>query len=228
MSGAPREVTISIDGREIRTTHGRRVLAAALGAGIFVPHLCGVETGPLPHGACRLCWVEVEGEGRPVTACTLEASDGLRVRTRSARVDRLVESAFDMLISVHPLPCKGCPGHGQCALQEIASSRGMKLAHGRLPAIMPDLPIDESHPRIGMDPNRCVLCGECVRVCAEEGAHALVLAGRGLATRVSTFLGQPLGSSGCTGCGRCATVCPVKALFLRNAWYDPGSAGGTR
>ncbi len=214
MSGASAEVVISIDGREIRTRAGRRVLASALDAGIWIPHLCGVETEPLPFGACRLCWVEVDGRRRPVTACTLEASEGLAVRTRSPEIDRLVRSGFELLLSTHPLPCKGCPGHKQCALQEIASRRGLKLRHGRLPVLLPGLPVDESHPRVGLDPNRCVLCGECVRVCAEEGAHALVFAGRGLTTRISTFDGQPLGSSTCTACESCVKVCPVKALYF--------------
>lgn len=209
------EVVITIDGREVRTPGGRRVLAAALEAGIYIPHLCGVETHPLPHGSCRLCYVQVEGRGEPVTSCTLEASEGLVIRTRSEAVDRLVRSAFHLLLSTHPLPCEGCPGHKQCALQDIAKAHHLKLKHSIYPTILPDLPTDGSHPRIGLDPNRCVLCGECIRVCDEEGAHALGFVGRGLTTRIGTFDGLPLAETRCTGCERCAQVCPVKALYIR-------------
>ena len=119
------DVVILIDGREVRTRKGRRVLAAALDAGIEIPHLCGVETEALPFGACRLCYVEVQGRDRPVTSCELEARDGLVVSTRSPAVDRLVSAAFHLILSTHPLPCKGCPGHKRCVLQDIAKMRGL-------------------------------------------------------------------------------------------------------
>jgi bidirectional [NiFe] hydrogenase diaphorase subunit len=212
------DVTLTIDGVEVRAEAGRHVLAVALDAGIDIPHLCGVETGPLPFGACRLCYVEVEGLAEPVTSCTLEARDGLVVRTRSPAVDRLVAAAFHLILSTHPLPCRGCPGHKMCALQDIAKARGLKLRHGRYPTILPGLALDESHPRIGLDPNRCVLCGECIRVCAEEGVHALDFIGRGLTTRIGTFDGLALAETRCTACMRCVDVCPVKALYER-----PGS-----
>ena len=208
------EVTLVIDGREVRTREGRRVLAAALEAGFDIPHLCGVETASLPHASCRLCWVEVEGRDEPVAACTLEARDGLVIRTRSEAVDRLVRAGFHLLLSRHPLPCKGCPGHKRCVLQDIAKQRRLKLKHDLYLTILPDLPVDESHERIGMDPNRCILCGECIRVCAEEDAHVLDFHERGLETRIGTFADMPLAETPCTGCARCVDVCPVKALYL--------------
>lgn len=212
-----KRVTVVIDGREVRADEGRMLLPVALEAGFRIPHLCGVEKGPLPFGACRLCYVEVEGRPDPVTSCTVPAADGLVARTRSPAVDRLVASAFHLLLSTHPLPCRGCPGHKRCALQDIARDRGLKLRHGRYPAIPPSLPVDESHPLVGLDPNRCVLCGECVRVCAEEGMHVLDFIGRGLATRIGTFDGRPLAGTRCNGCARCIEVCPVKALYERTA-----------
>jgi formate dehydrogenase major subunit/NADH-quinone oxidoreductase subunit G len=208
------EVTLTIDGQQVRAREGRRVLAVALEAGFDIPHLCGVETGSLPHAACRLCWVEVEGRDEPVTSCTLQVREGLVIRTRSEAVDRLVRSGFHLLLSRHPLPCKGCPGHKQCALQDIAKQRRLKLRHDLYPTLLPDLPVDESHEKIGLDANRCILCGECIRVCADEGIHVLDFVERGLETRIGTFAGLPLGQTACTGCGRCVEVCPVKALYL--------------
>jgi formate dehydrogenase major subunit/NADH-quinone oxidoreductase subunit G len=209
------EITLTIDGREIRAEKGRRLLAVALEHGIEIPHLCGVETSPLPYGACRLCWVQLEGRTDPSTACTVSVDEGMVVTTRTEKVDRLVKSAFDMLLSTHPLPCKGCPGHKRCALQDIARMRKLKLRHGAHPVILRDLPIDTSHPKMGLDPNRCILCGECIRVCDEHGIHALGFMERGLSMRIGTFGDTPLAETRCSGCGLCIEVCPVKALFER-------------
>ncbi len=213
MSG---QVTILIDGREVHAKEGRRLLPVALEAGFQIPHLCGVETSNLPWGGCRLCWVQVEGHDKPRCSCEVVVREGMRVTTRTAEVDRLVQSAFDMLISTHPLPCKGCPGHRHCALQDIARMRGLKLRHGRYPVVLHDWPVDESHPVIGLDPNRCILCGECIRVCRDEkGLDVLGFIGRGLEMHIGTFSNRPLGETRCNGCEKCVSVCPVKALYVR-------------
>ena len=105
------DATITIDGTEVRAQEGETLLFRALEAGFFIPSLCAIEGIDPPAGSCRLCYVEVEGRPRPVTSCTVRVRDGMVVRTRSEAVDRLVRAGFEMLMSVHRLDCKVCPGN---------------------------------------------------------------------------------------------------------------------
>ena len=208
-------VTLVIDGREVRARRGERILDAALDAGIDVPSLCAVRGQEPPFGACRLCWVELEGRQRPVTSCTVEVADGMVVRTRSPAVDRLVAAAFELLMSHHNLECRRCPANHACALQDIAKSRRLKLKPRRLPRLERTEPVDESHPLVRLDQTKCVLCGRCVWVCREQGRGVLDFARRGLDTVVGTAGGRPLASTSCDGCLACVDACPVGALAAR-------------
>lgn len=209
-------VRITIDGRPLTVPAGQTILRAALDAGIEIPHLCHRDDLPLPFAGCRLCLVEVEGWGRPVTSCSKLVAEGMVVQTRGERVDRLVRRAFELIISTHPVVCKRCPANRACALQDIAKLRKLPLKPGNLPKVLPDLPADDSHDKLLFDPNLCVLCGQCVHVCNEvEGAHALDFVGRGMAMRVGTADGQPLADSPCTGCLRCVEACPVGAFSAK-------------
>ncbi len=205
-------VTLTIDGREVVARAGERVLHAALDAGIWIPNLCARRGMEPPFGACRLCWVEVEGRRRPVTSCTLAVSEGLVVRTRSEAVDRLVRSAFELLMSHHHLECRRCPANHACALQEIAKQRKLKLKPKRVPRLERVEPVDDSHAALRYDPTKCVLCGQCVWACREHGLSIFAFARRGLETAVSTATGRPLGETRCDGCLDCARACPVGAL----------------
>ncbi|MBW1810979.1 MAG: (2Fe-2S)-binding protein [Deltaproteobacteria bacterium] len=210
------EVTIIIDGKEVQAQKGQRLLQVALKAGADIPNLCYLPGVEPPQNGCRLCWVEVEGLKKPVTSCTQVIEEGMVVHTRTPAVDRLVRSGFEMLMSVHRLDCKVCPGNRRCALQDIAKSRKIPLKPKRLNKIEPDLPIDESRPDLGFNPNHCVLCGHCVYVCNNEVKKKILdFSQRGLATVISTFDGRPLADQECDGCTRCAEVCPVGAIYLR-------------
>jgi bidirectional [NiFe] hydrogenase diaphorase subunit len=209
-------VTITVDGRKIEAEAGGRLLWALLDAGIWVPNLCAMREREPPDGGCRLCWVEVEGKKRPVTSCTQPVFDKMVVRTRTPAVDRLVRAAFEMLLSTHRLDCKDCPGNRRCVLQEIAKKRKLPLRGRRLKKIEPDFPVDESRPDLGMNPNHCVLCGNCVYVCNHEVKKGVLdIARRGIESVISTFDGEPLCEQDCGDCTRCAEVCPVGAIYLR-------------
>lgn len=214
------QVTLTIDGKSVTAPEGQKLLWAAEAAGIFIPHLCAHPDRDPPFGACRLCFVEIEGRREPVTACTEPVREGLVVTTRSARVDRLVSAGFHMLLSTHDLDCKRCPAKHHCGLRDIARRRKIGLKSGDPPPTSPGLPVDDSHPRLGLDPNRCILCGLCVWMCEEVvGRGVLHFARRGLATRISTFGDRPLAEHCCgdeRDFARCAAVCPVGALFLKD------------
>jgi len=208
-----KRVTFTIDGREVAAAGGRRLLWAALDAGITIPHLCALEQMPLPFGGCRLCLVEVDGAPEPVTACSLPVASGLRVRTDTPLVRRLVRRSFELILSAHPLPCRGCHAHGHCGLQDIAAKLDLKLRHPGLETVVKKLPLDDSHPGIIFDPSFCVLCGLCVYLCNDvEKAHAIDFVRRGLDMSVGTAQGRPLALTSCTSCMRCTEVCPVGAF----------------
>ncbi|MDY0002832.1 MAG: 2Fe-2S iron-sulfur cluster-binding protein [Polyangia bacterium] len=213
------EATFTIDGQTVTAPEGQKLLWAAEAAGIFIPHLCAHPDHDPPFASCRLCFVEIAGRSEPVTACTEPVKDGLIVRTRSDRVDRLVRSGLHLLMSTHDLDCRACPARHRCGLRQIARRRRIGLRSGDPPPASPGLPRDDSHPRLGLDPNRCVLCGLCVWMCEEVvGRGLLHFASRGPSTRVSTFGGLPLVGQcpldeGCSA--RCASVCPVGALYLK-------------
>lgn len=206
------KITLIIDGREVEAEAGEKILWVALRNGIYIPHLCAVHEDVSPVAACRLCFVEVEGYPKPVTACTEPAVEGMVVSTRSERVDRLVRTAFEMIMSVHRLDCKACPANRSCELQKIARERGLRLKPKRLPVLERALAVDESAPGFVYDPSKCVLCGRCVWACKQYGTGVLGFAYRGFERRVTTCGDVPIGEAGCNGCGACYSRCPVGAL----------------
>lgn len=213
---AENKITITVDGREISATAGDKVLWAALDHGIYIPHLCAYRAEQhSPDASCRLCFVEVEGRPAPVPACTLPATPGLVINTRSQQVDELVAMGFALLMSNHKLDCKHCPANGQCALQRIARERKLRLKPKNLPLLLRNLPVDESAAEIVYDPNKCVLCGQCVRVCRQEGKGIIGFSRRGFQRLITTFNDLPLGESDCDGCGACARACPVGAFSFK-------------
>ncbi|MBC7344843.1 MAG: (2Fe-2S)-binding protein [Clostridia bacterium] len=210
------EVTIFIDGQKIRARKGEKLLWVALDNGIYIPHLCGVREEIHPPASCRLCFVEIEGLPEPVTSCTAPVADGMVVHTRSPRVDRLVRSAFELLLSNHDLDCRACPKNRRCKLQEVARQRKLKLRLTRLKPLLKNLPVDDSPAAFVYDPNKCVLCGRCVRLChVRIGVGAIGFIHRGVDRRVGTFGEVPLAKSRCIQCGECVNVCPVGALAYK-------------
>ncbi|MFH1626277.1 MAG: 2Fe-2S iron-sulfur cluster-binding protein [Pseudomonadota bacterium] len=206
-------VSLTINGKKIVTEKGKKILWAALENGIFIPHLCAIEGRPLPFGACRLCFVEVEGRSGPVTSCTEEVGDGMIVNTKTESVLRLVRMAFELIMSRHPIICKECPANKRCALQDIAREMGFKLKPKRLPQILPNFPRDDSHPLFRYNPSLCVLCGQCVYICNEVVKETILdFNFRGFVTHVGTFKDKPLADSTCNSCLKCVEACPVGAL----------------
>ncbi|SHJ04667.1 2Fe-2S iron-sulfur cluster-binding protein [Desulfofundulus thermosubterraneus] len=210
-------VTLTIDGRTVQAREGEKLLWAALENGIYIPNLCAIPGVKHPAAACRLCFVEIRGYPRPVTACTEPVVEGMVVSTRSPRVDRLVHTAFELLLSNHHLDCASCPRNRSCELQRIARERRFPLRVKRLRKLERNLQVDDSSPVVRYDPGKCVLCGRCVWVCREKGTGVLGFAGRGFERRIATFGDVPLGQSGCNGCGECTRVCPVGALTGKEA-----------
>jgi bidirectional [NiFe] hydrogenase diaphorase subunit len=204
--------TLRIDGTDIAVATGTTVLAAARQAGLRIPTLCQHD-GISAVGACRLCVVEIEGHDRPMAACVTQATEGLQIRTNSPRLQEIRRTVVEMLFTEGNHMCAVCIANGDCELQDLAVAVGMD--HSRLPYRFPQRGVDLSHPRFGLDHNRCVLCTRCVRVCDEvEGAHVWDVGWRGEHCRIIAGLDQPWGEvASCTHCGKCVQVCPTGALF---------------
>ncbi|MBA7656961.1 NADPH-Fe(3+) oxidoreductase subunit alpha [subsurface metagenome] len=208
-------VTLTIDGAEVKAEQGANLFWAALDNGFYIPNLCAVREVDPPFASCRLCFVEIEGRNAPVTACTETVSDSMVVRLNTPRVQRLRNTAFELLLSHHHLDCRNCAKNRNCELQNIASRLGLKLKLKRFRPIPRELPVDSSHPLFTYDPNKCVMCGKCVWVCHEQGTGILDFAFRGIDTIVTTLAGMPLAEAGCNSCLACVAVCPVGALVAK-------------
>ena len=209
-------VSLTIDGRKITTRSGQKILWAALDNGIYIPNLCAIREKPEPNGACRLCFVEIEGEEEPVTACTREVTDGMLVNTRGEKALRLARAGFELIMASHPVDCANCLANRACELQKIARHLGSKLKTQRFKQFLRELPVDDSNPLFTYDPNKCVLCGRCVWVCRQQKETAMLgFAHRGFERVVTTFADEPIGER-CLECSGCVEVCPTGALSFKD------------
>jgi bidirectional [NiFe] hydrogenase diaphorase subunit len=211
-----KKVTLIIDGKEVETRAGEKLLWAVLENGIYIPNLCAIKDKPEPNAACRLCWVEVAGKKGPVTACTEEVADGMVVNTRGEKALGLAKAGFELLMAKHALDCAQCNANGVCELQKIAKILKCSLKPRRLRLLLRDLPIDDSNPLFTLNPNKCVLCGRCVWECQKHREKAILgFAHRGFERRLTTFGDEPIGKGRCLDCGECVKVCPSGALAFK-------------
>ena len=209
-------VSLTINDQKVGALDGEKILWAALDNGIYISNLCAIRERKEPFAACRLCFVEVEGKERPVTACTTPVAEGMVINTKGPKALRLSRTAFELLLASHPVDCAHCLKSSSCELQKIAKHLGVKLKTKRFRKILPELPIDSSSPIFTYDPNKCVLCGRCVWICQENlGIGEIGFAYRGFRRMVTTFGDKPMGTSRCRECREIVSVCPVGALVFK-------------
>ncbi|HZZ57755.1 MAG TPA: bidirectional hydrogenase complex protein HoxU [Opitutaceae bacterium] len=204
--------TLLIDGKPVSAEAGTSLLQAARECGARIPTLCHLE-GVDDMGACRLCLVEVKGSAKLLPACTTRVHEGMEVTTDSERLRRYRRMILELLFAERNHVCAVCVANGNCELQTLAYEAGMD--HVRFAYTSPAWGVDLTHPTLGMDHNRCILCTRCVRACWDiEGAGTKSVAGRGAQSKIINDLNAPWGESeSCTSCGKCVLSCPTGALF---------------
>ena len=208
-------VSIEVNGRPVEAKQGETILTALKREGISVPTLCHVEGLP-PTGACRLCVVELEGRPGLVPSCAFPVADGMKILTHSPRAIQARKTVVELLLADHPDDCLYCPRNGNCQLQDLAAELGVRKR--RYQGAKNHAYIDVSSPSIVRDPDKCILCGRCVRVCEEvQGVSAIDFIGRGSKTKIGTAFDGGLNVSSCINCGQCIVVCPTGALQEKSA-----------
>lgn len=211
------ESHVTIDGVQTPVNGCKNLLEVIRASGIDLPTFC-YHSELSVYGACRMCIVEVEGRGiQP--ACSTPPEDGLVVRTHTEPVMRIRRMALELLLANHHGNCQTCEKNTKCRLQELAQKLGVKTVRfGESGDIMP---IDDTNQSIVRDPNKCILCGDCVRMCKEvQGTGVLDFTGRGSGVRVSPAFGKNLSEVECVYCGQCASVCPTGALTVKSQVDD--------
>jgi len=213
-------IKLTINGKEVEAKKGATVLEVALGAGIYIPTLC-YDPDLKPYGGCRLCVVEIEKMRGLVSSCTTPATNGMMVHTETPRVNQSRRITMELITVNHHGDCLTCAKNQDCELLKIARYLGIEQEYiDRLRKGVQVLPLDESHPAFIHDPNKCILCGKCVRACHEIAAvGAIDIAFRGNSAKIATFGDKPIAESICKSCGECVARCPTGALVPK--WEKP-------
>lgn len=213
-------IELTINDKTIQTTEDSTILKAALGADIYIPNLC-YDRRLRPFGACRLCVVEVEGENKLLAACSTPVKQGMVVHTETPKVIKARKTVLELLLIHHPLDCPICDKAGECELQDLVFKYGAST--NRFKGERRHEPERLDAPIVEYNPNRCVLCGRCIRICLEhQGVGAISFIDKGIKTRISPAFYEPLD---CEFCGQCIDTCPVGALGSKpyrhasRTWY---------
>ncbi len=211
-------VTLSIDNQEVTVPKGTTILEAAKGLGVEIPTLCHLKE-LAPDGSCRMCVVEVEGgrRGGLTTACTAHCQEDMVVATHSEKVADSRRFILDLLLSNHKLDCFSCGKNGDCQLQQYALDYGIDATSFTEGKRMPCHQEDTSNPFFSYDPEKCIMCRRCARVCQlRQGRDVLSIANRGFETKMMPSYGQAFDQSICESCGNCVSSCPTGALTAKD------------
>ncbi len=211
-----RTINLNIDGSEVRVCEGTTVFEAAKTINVDIPHLCYHEALSI-YGACRICAVEIEGRPRLEPSCATLAEKGMKVKTNTARVRKARRMIIELLLANHPEDCFTCDRNQICELRELAYKLGvreLRFEKGR----KYHYEEDTSSPAVIRDPNKCIQCSRCIRVCSEiQSVGVIDFVNRGSRTQVLTFFNKGLNNVECTNCGQCILVCPTGALREKTA-----------
>jgi len=215
-------ITLTIDEQKVQVPAGTTIMQAAETLGIYIPRLCYHPDLSL-MGSCRVCVVDVKEMGYYMAACSVKVWEGMDVRTNSPEIRQARRDIVELLLDNHPKDCQTCERDGNCELQNLAYAMGVRerLFEGKRKHI----PLEDSGRSVIRDANKCVLCGRCVRVCAEiQGIHNLSQHYRGFNTVVCPAHEAHMDDSVCIQCGQCVNVCPTAAFLEKDGTEDVWAA----
>lgn len=205
---------ITIDGIPVELAGEKNLLEVIQKAGIKLPTFC-YHSELSVYGACRMCMVENERGGLDA-ACSTPPRAGMNIKTNTERLRRYRKNILELLLANHCSDCTTCENNGTCKLQELAmrfNIEGVRFPNNA----KSNKGEDDSSLCITWDNGKCILCGDCVRMCNEiQNVGAIDFAFRGSKMKISTAFGKPLADSPCVGCGQCAAVCPTGAIVVKN------------
>ena len=202
---------MTIDGRTVEFTDEPNVLAVIRKADIDIPTLC-YHSELSVYGACRLCTVENE-RGKTFASCSEPPRDGMIVYTNTPRLMKYRKLILELLLAAHCRDCTTCIKSGECQLQSLAHRMGVENI--RFENTKEQHPLDFSSPSIVRDPNKCILCGDCVRMCDNvQSVNAIDFAYRGTRALVTPAFNKKIAETDCVNCGQCRVVCPTGAISI--------------
>lgn len=205
--------TMTIDGRKVEFADEKNVLTVIRKAGIDIPTLC-YHSELSTFGACRLCTVE-DDRGKTFASCSEEPRDGMVIYTNTAKLKKYRKMIIELLLAAHCRDCTTCVKSGDCNLQTLAHRFGVTRV--RFENYKEPVPLDLSSPSIVRDPNKCILCGNCVRVCEElQGVGVLGFAHRGADAMVMPAFDKQIAATDCVNCGQCRVFCPTGAISIKS------------
>ncbi len=219
-------VNLKINGQNIVAESGATILDAARAAGIYIPTLC-YHSDLMPDGVCRVCSVEVKGQRTLCAACCFPVNEGMEVMTHTPKVRNARRMIVELMLANHPQECLTCAKNQKCELQKLAKELGIQDVRFQGERKMQE--VDTTSLSVIRDPEKCILCGRCVRTCDDiQSVAALHAAGRGWNTTIVPGMGDDLADVVCVNCGQCINRCPTGALkandpapAIWDAIYDP-------
>lgn len=205
--------TMIVDGRKVEFDDEVNILEVVRKAGIDLPTFCYHSELSI-FGACRMCIVE-DTRGNTFTSCSELPRDGLEIFTQTAKLQKYRRTILELILANHDKDCTTCRKTSKCDLQDLATRFGVREI--RFDDVSVKQPKDKSSSGIVRNPNKCILCGDCVRMCEEvQGVGALSFVYRGSKMKISPAFGKEIGEVNCVDCGQCRTVCPTGAIMIKN------------
>ena len=207
-----KKVKITIDGKQIEVPSTFTIMQAAESIGIKIPRLC-YHPKLSVAGSCRVCIVKVEGSNFYFPSCSTKVVDNMAIEANSPEIRQARRDIVELILDNHPKECQTCERDGNCELQNLAYRLGVRerLFEGKRKRH----PIEDSSKSVIRDPEKCILCGRCIRVCKEvQGVYNLSQQNRGFSTVVTPAYEAHMDDSVCIQCGQCVERCPADAIFL--------------